>query len=242
MKVILHADDLGISTKVNTAIFRYMEEGKITSASILANGPAFAEAACGARNFPQCSFGVHLNITEFEPLRRPAAWGTLISSEGQFLRIARNRWFDNKLRRSILDEWAAQIKRIRQAGIAITHIDSHHHIHTHIALFSGLKQLCHSEDIRRVRPRQTFGARSAVSAWRIDNRLYNRTLHRNFLCVDEFGPFAGFASTKLACNASVELMLHPGNPRYEAETQSFAKCVDSDFRRKHECVTYQDLP
>ncbi len=242
MKLILHADDLGISTKVNDAIFRFMEDGKITSASILANGPALTEASCGARNFPQCSFGVHLNITEFEPLRRHAGWGSFLSPEGRFLRHARIRWFDNELRHSILDEWTAQINRVRQAGIAITHIDSHHHTHTHLALLSCLKQLCRSENIRRVRLRQTFGARRATSRWRIDNRLYNWNLHKAFSCVDEFAPFTAFSSAKLASNTTVELMLHPGNPRYETETQTFARSVDREFRLQYECITYRDLP
>lgn len=241
MRIIFNADDLGISTEVNSAIFQFMDEHKITSASILANGPAFAEAVSGARCFPGCSFGVHLNLTEFEPLVPSAAWGHNVSFEGRFVRSKHVGWFDDQLRRSICNEWAAQIKRVRQAGIAITHVDSHHHTHTHLALLNCLKRVCRSENIYRVRLRLTFGARHAASRWRIDNHLYNRELHKAFTCVDEFGPFAAFISAKLADNASVEVMLHPGNPRYEAETQTFARIVDSDFRRKHECITYQEL-
>ena len=67
MRIIINADDLGISQEVNDAIFGLMAEGKVTSATILANGPAVEEAARRVAEFPECSFGVHLNLTEFKP-------------------------------------------------------------------------------------------------------------------------------------------------------------------------------
>lgn len=68
MKIIVNADDLGMSEPVNEAIFQGMQLGTITSATVLSNGPAVRAATKQLHLFPKCSFGVHLNLTEFEPL------------------------------------------------------------------------------------------------------------------------------------------------------------------------------
>src|SRR5215471_2247740 len=62
VRIIVNADDLGISEAVNEATFRAMERGVITSATMLANGPEVVAAAKLAPRFPKCSFGVHLNL------------------------------------------------------------------------------------------------------------------------------------------------------------------------------------
>jgi chitin disaccharide deacetylase len=88
MQVIVNADDLGMSREVNEAIFDLMARGRVTSASLLANAPATEEAIRTIPKFPQCSFGAHLNITEYEPLCRAADLLGLLDGEencGRFL-------------------------------------------------------------------------------------------------------------------------------------------------------------
>ena len=68
MKIIINADDLGMSVEVNSAISSLLEEEKITSSSIMSNAPYFEEAVNIAKNFPNYSFGIHLNLTKFKPL------------------------------------------------------------------------------------------------------------------------------------------------------------------------------
>lgn len=68
IQIIVNADDLGLSAEVNEAIFRAMEAGVITSATMLSNGSAVIPAARILHRFPNCSFGVHLNLTEFRRL------------------------------------------------------------------------------------------------------------------------------------------------------------------------------
>ena len=65
--VIVNGDDLGASSEINRAIFDLMAQNKLTSASVLANGACVEAAIERTRYFPRCSFGVHLNVTEFEP-------------------------------------------------------------------------------------------------------------------------------------------------------------------------------
>jgi predicted glycoside hydrolase/deacetylase ChbG (UPF0249 family) len=240
MRIILHADDLGISPEINDAIFALMEEEKITSTSIVANGPAFEDAARRVQRFPHCSVGVHLNITEFAPLRSCFALEPLLIN-GRFQKPGRGFVYERSHAFAIFREWAAQVRRVRESGIAISHLDSHHHQHTRFSLLSCLKQLCRAVNIRRVRIRHTFTAFPGVASWRIDNHLYNWRLRKNFVCADEFGSFAAFSPARVPPRSTVELMLHPGNPRYQHETQAFQEAFSNDFRRQHDCISYHDL-
>jgi len=243
LRIILHADDLGISRQVNDQIFWLMDEGKITSASILANGPAFSDAVRRSHYFPNCSFGLHLNITEFEALHPSDGLRPLLSGAGTFQRTA-SRWhFSNHLKQAVLAEWTAQFQRLRQAGVEISHIDSHHHMHTRLPLLSCLQQFCTEHAIGRVRIRHTFNDRNGAPRWRIDNLLFNRLLRRQFTCAKEFGPFGGFASAQphFSPGATVELMLHPGHPSYDHEVRALNQLMDHDFRQKHQCITYREL-
>src|ERR671924_381043 len=69
MLIIVSAEDLGADSALNDEVFAFIESKAVTSATVIANGPAFAHAAKGFRHFPECSSGVHLNLTTFPPLR-----------------------------------------------------------------------------------------------------------------------------------------------------------------------------
>jgi len=216
MRLILHADDLGASRAVNDSVFRLLEEGRITSASILANGPEFADAVRRARNFPSCSFRVHLNLTEFAPLT-----GVVCDSSARVFR-----------------EWTLQIERVRRAGIEVTHLDSHHHVHTSWSLFPALKRLCREQGIQKVRLRHTFTTAGRVSRLRIGVHWCNARLRRHFTTTDEFGAFEAFTPNLFEKDRTVEVMLHPGHPRYLQETETFLR---SELMGKYPCISYREL-
>src|SRR5262249_34645691 len=69
-RVVVNADDFGLCAAVNRAIGRAHEEGVLTSASLLANGPTFDEAVAIARARPSLGVGVHLNLLRGRPLAR----------------------------------------------------------------------------------------------------------------------------------------------------------------------------
>jgi len=86
MQVIVNADDLGMSANVNEAIFELIAAGRISSATLMANGPAMREAAARLHLFPHCSFGVHLNLTQFQPLTGGDGAKVLTNGSGQLSR------------------------------------------------------------------------------------------------------------------------------------------------------------
>lgn len=154
MKFIINADDLGISTEVNRSICKCIEDNVITSSTIMANGNAFEDVISMYSQFPHISFGVHLVLDEYFPITRQNVFVRkgVVNEEGSFIRSGINKSIiDNELKNAIYKEWCAQIERIQSEGIRISHMDSHHHVHTIPALYDVIRALSKKYDIRRVR-------------------------------------------------------------------------------------------
>ncbi len=131
--LIVNADDLGWTEGVNRGIAEAHRNGIVTSASLLANGAAFASSVALARSTPGLGVGVHLNLTDGAPVAPRELVASLVNAAGEFeggpegllLRIAKR---DVALR-EVEQEWDAQIEKVREAGIQPTHLDGHKHVH-----------------------------------------------------------------------------------------------------------------
>jgi predicted glycoside hydrolase/deacetylase ChbG (UPF0249 family) len=126
IRLIVNADDLGRGPARDLGIFRAFQRGIVTSASLLANGPTFAEAAHEARTLG-LPVGVHLNLAEGRSLS--GAIGGL-TTDGEFpgkaesrRRLAGHAVNGQELRREI----CAQIDRLFAAGLRPDHFDTHQH-------------------------------------------------------------------------------------------------------------------
>jgi predicted glycoside hydrolase/deacetylase ChbG (UPF0249 family) len=133
-RLILNADDFGLTRGINRAIAELHSAGALTSATLMANGPAFEDAVRIARAQPTLGIGCHIVLTDGVPLSPPATIPTLIGPDGQSFRRSLTDFFAAVLfgkvsEADIAREALAQIHRIQQQGIAITHIDTHKHTH-----------------------------------------------------------------------------------------------------------------
>jgi predicted glycoside hydrolase/deacetylase ChbG (UPF0249 family) len=226
LEVIVNGDDLGASAEINRAIFHLMAQDKLTSASILANGPDVEAAMEGTRRFPQCSFGVHLNVTEFEPLHPTEGLRALMNERGHFGKVIPGVHLTRRLLQAISLEWAAQIERLLSAGLRPTHIDSHHHVHNLPHLLPALRELRRKYAIPRSRITMNVfgpGERKPASLL-LKKKLYNFALRRvcGFETTDAFTAFQTFYALGLRPRPgirTIELMTHPGHPSYEDETR-----------------------
>lgn len=161
-RLIVNADDLGADEARNEGIFEAMRAGVVTSATILPNGPALGHALAGIRSggFARVSFGVHLNLTEGRPLSDGLA--PLTGPGGGFLgKAAAHRLLmrtgDEALEKAVAAETARQIARLVDAGIAVTHLDGHQHVHVFPAALRTVAETARGLGIRRMRiPEETF--------------------------------------------------------------------------------------
>lgn len=141
--LIVNADDLGISIPVNLAIRRGFREGIVTSASLLANMPAFGHAVEEViRPNPGLGVGVHLSATSGPPVLPPERVPLLVDAQGSCFRrgfVGLWRLLHSKRREAALcqiqEELAAQVERAEALGLQIDHLDGHQHVHMIPGLF-----------------------------------------------------------------------------------------------------------
>jgi predicted glycoside hydrolase/deacetylase ChbG (UPF0249 family) len=147
--LIVTADELGLSSARNQGIVNAHTKGIVTSASMLAYGPAFREAVKVAKALPGLDIGLHLNLSEGEPL--VLGHKTLVNANGTFWgrQEARRRARENKFDlREVEREAEAQIDTLTSAGIKVTNLSAVDHVHIRGNLAESLAPLCKRRGIR----------------------------------------------------------------------------------------------
>jgi len=171
-RLIINADDFGFTRGVNIGIVRGFKAGIVTSATIMANGEAFEEAAELARSNPALGVGCHLAIVGGRPVA-PASEIPSLVDRGRALpstltklvmKLASGSLTSDQIAR----EFRAQVDRVKRAGVDITHFDTHKHSHTHPKVMEALAQVANEFGVTRVRnPFERFftGHRSSQMTW-----------------------------------------------------------------------------
>jgi hypothetical protein len=235
LKLIVNADDVGISDEVNDAVFSLIARRRISSATIMANAPATVRAGRQAASFPWCSFGAHLNLTEFEPLTRGPGARLLVNEHGQMSRAIMSAAPSLERLRAVFDELCAQVERLASCGIRISHLDSHHHVHTKALVFPVLKEIQRRYGIRRVRLSKNFYGtdRPCTSGLLLRKQAYNwalRSIYRT-KTTDAFTEFLTYwraGEMRKQSVGVIELMVHPGARSADEERE----VLESDWIRK----------
>ncbi|MGB7846768.1 MAG: ChbG/HpnK family deacetylase [Candidatus Acidiferrum sp.] len=167
--LIVNADDLAWTEGVNRGIAEAHRKGLVTSTSLLANGRAFASALEVARANPELGVGVHLNLSDGAPTAKPREVPGLVNEAGELeagpenllLRIAGRSLALEEVER----EWDAQIQKVRDSGIAATHLDGHKHVQMLPGLFEIALRLAKKHGIRAIRvSNEESTLRSALSS------------------------------------------------------------------------------
>ena len=128
--LIIHADDLAVAHAENLASIKALEQGAVTSASVMVPCPWFPEMAAFAKANPQHDLGLHLTLSsEWLPYR----WGpvaprsevqSLVDANGYFYPDCEAFGASAKVE-ELERELRAQIERAKAMGLEPTHFDSH---------------------------------------------------------------------------------------------------------------------
>jgi predicted glycoside hydrolase/deacetylase ChbG (UPF0249 family) len=168
-RLVVNADDLGLSELVNDGIEAAVLAGVVTSASLMVNTPGFDDAVRRAHALgSRLGVGLHFNLTTGASVAPAAEVPSLLDGAGRFLPLARllRRALAGGVRADdVRREADAQFARLRAAGIAPTHADSHRHVHAFPAMRSALAAAAAAVGVRAVRrPLEPLWARPAGAA------------------------------------------------------------------------------
>ena len=156
VRLILNADDFGLTAGINRAIGELHAAGALTSATLMANGPAFDDAVRVARAHPTLGVGCHVVLTDGAPVSPPESIPSLLGPDRKTFRPTLSSFLRALLlgrirTEDVLREATAQVEKLQRAGIAITHLDTHKHTHLFPAIARPLLQVADRASIRAIR-------------------------------------------------------------------------------------------
>jgi predicted glycoside hydrolase/deacetylase ChbG (UPF0249 family) len=231
-RLIVHADDFGETVEITRGICAAIEGGAVTSTTIMANMPGTEDALRRVAALAQrASFGVHLNLCEGQPLTRG---GSLTEGERGFSskRQLFLRSISGRLSGSEVEaEVTAQIARVRDAGVRISHVDGHKHLHQLPVVAAAVARVLPRFGIERVRltrlrtlavaakpatlVRELLSIPAAASFRRAGLRYPMRVADLQALMAPAVGSGAGAMLRE--SRGLVELFCHPGTARADIE-------------------------
>lgn len=132
-QLIVNADDFGLHENINLGIIEGYTKGCITSTTIMPGAPAFEQAAALAAAHPQLGVGIHLTLVGGRPVANPEYIKSLVDNEGRLCDsypLFLKKFCLGAIRLDdVRRELSAQVKKTVAAGIKLTHLDSHQHMH-----------------------------------------------------------------------------------------------------------------
>ncbi len=216
-KLVVNADDFGFTRDVNRGIVEAHRNGILTSTTLMATGAAFDDAVALARENPALDIGVHLVLVGEPPF--PITMAQLVRA--MLLHHIH-----------IYEELRAQVRRIIDAGVQPTHLDTHKHTHLLPPVLDAVARLSEEYKIPWVRrpfdfpltpatrPGVGWAKRATSQALGVVRSRFARVLARHGCRSTDH--FAGFQITgrynaaelaqliRALPDGSTELMCHPG--------------------------------
>lgn len=207
-RVIINADDFGLNEHITKAIDEAFEKGMVTDTTMMATGAYFDEAVALAKEHGFVDhIGVHLNLTEGEPLTEEIKRCERFVTDGRFNKAyPRTKKLTDAEKTAIYRELTAQVEKIRDAGIPINHADSHHHIHTGIFVAPIAIRVCQEHGIEKIRLHRNLGNISMIK--KVVKNRYNQWLKKQGMTTtDYFAYVMDIDGVQIPDNT--EIMVHP---------------------------------
>ncbi len=224
--LIVNADDYGYYDCVSQGVLDAVENGIVTATGIFANSKNFDKHAEWIGDYETLDIGVHLNLTDGEPLS-PRMRNKLEHSKGRFAgkyALVKALLSGALKREDVMLEWGAQIERCLNRGLTLRFLNSHEHIHMLPRLFELIQTLARTYEIPHIR----FPAPDPPTAWSVNGLVRDAALtvllatNRKKLC-SPTARFVGMGASgrlnldylrkvfsQLEPGRIHELMCHPG--------------------------------
>jgi len=229
-RIIINADDFGLSRSVNEGIIKAHRDGVLTSATLMANTPGFDQAVALAKENPRLGVGLHLNIVRGRPVSRPDMVSSLLEADGRFpgrASVVMRRLFLGRMNKAEFErELRAQVEKALAAGVRLSHFDSEKNLHVLPPFLKLALKLGRDYGINKVRfvrefrfssaPGQSLkGAFLSLSCAGMKGRLRRAGLviTDRFYGISYSGRLTAAAIDRILSreeDGSAEIMVHPG--------------------------------
>ena len=242
-RLIVHADDFGETVEITRGICEAIEGGAVTSTTIMANMPGTADALPRVQRLAdRASFGVHLNLCEGRPL---TSGPTLVDQQGRFHR-KRELFLRSVTGRLSLKEVAAevtaQISVVHEAGVRISHVDGHKHLHQLPVVSAAVAQVLPHFGIERVRVTRLGSLRQIKAASTLMREVLSVPARATFRraqlrspervvdlqAIMDLKPGADTGASLRESRGPIEMFCHPGTAR-------------ADMEKPGSCARYEEL-
>ncbi len=141
-RIIVNADDFGLSSSVNTAVIRAHRDGILTTASLMVNEPSLDEAVKLAKENPRLGVGLHLTFLMGHSALSSEKITGLVNAHGEFTNspvgAGMSYFFKHSLREQLRAEIHAQFEKFHATGLKLDHVNGHLHLHLHPVIFKIL--------------------------------------------------------------------------------------------------------
>jgi len=216
-RLFFTADDFGLTDGVCTGIVEARRSGVLARTSAMACVPGSLDRVrLWAPQFPG-PIGAHLQLTDGHPCADPSRVPTLVDQQGAF-RGRKSTPPESFNPREVAVEWRAQIEALRGAGIAVTHIDTHHHLHRHEEISGIYLDLAREYNLAaRTGPGKSRALRKAgiQCADYCETRFFSEDPS-----IESLLHLVLLAKSKVPAGGLIEVVCHPGRASPELEARS----------------------
>jgi predicted glycoside hydrolase/deacetylase ChbG (UPF0249 family) len=224
IKLIVTADDCGLARSIDDSTAALFHKGMVTTASVITNYPHVKASVTALGDLPNLEMGVHLNLTEGEPLSKNALQSDLVGASGRFRNrlalLAQSVFPVNSLQRAIEAELRAQIEHfIDLTGQQPGHLTAHMHFHMLPALRDIVYRLGTEYGVRWIR-NSDFRASPVPLHPLLNTVPKQREAARSFFVPHYLVAVMAYLSFPpeqmlndlLKLNGIVEIVVHPSEP------------------------------
>ncbi len=245
LRLIVNADDYGLTPGINRAVEELCMQRAITSATLMSAAASVQPAAAFATAHPELGVGCHIVLLDGSPAADPASVPSLLASDGKSLHRTLGtflmKMFRGEIRAGDIErEVTAQIQRMKALGLTPTHVDTHKHTHMFPAVLAPVLKAAKACGVGAIRnpfePEWSVRA-SSEAGWKrkTEVRLLRR-YRENFLRMVREQGFAttdgalGVAATGSLDTATLRAILAAGPQEGTFELVCHPGYVDDELR------------